>query len=199
MFKCATFSSFAQNPNLWLTSASSPEQQATLISHASSKYVSLNLFFLYLLFFLLNLGCLLCPSQILHGVDSRDGSKTRSGLPLCHPGPFHAWKRHHHELRTGGSTLEISPAVTLLCVFRYLANIFNIDKSIVSHSFQVELFEKDIEYIKTELNHVSAADTSPISLYEYFHISPIKVCTGARTRWQKYRKKHLYFGCIYSW
>lgn len=42
---------------------------------------------------------------------------------------------------------------------------------------QVELFEKDIEYIKTELNHVSAADTSPISLYEYFHISPIKVCT----------------------
>uniref|UniRef100_A0A673CJN2 Vacuolar protein sorting 13 homolog A n=1 Tax=Sphaeramia orbicularis TaxID=375764 RepID=A0A673CJN2_9TELE len=39
----------------------------------------------------------------------------------------------------------------------------------------VELFEKDIEYIKTELNHVSAADTSPISLYEYFHISPIKL------------------------
>lgn len=40
---------------------------------------------------------------------------------------------------------------------------------------QVELFEKDIEYIKTELNDVSAADTSPISLYEFFHISPIKV------------------------
>uniref|UniRef100_A0AAQ5ZIR7 Vacuolar protein sorting 13 homolog A n=1 Tax=Amphiprion ocellaris TaxID=80972 RepID=A0AAQ5ZIR7_AMPOC len=39
----------------------------------------------------------------------------------------------------------------------------------------VELFEKDIEYIKTELNHASAADTSPISLYEYFHISPIKL------------------------
>uniref|UniRef100_A0A665TU24 Vacuolar protein sorting 13 homolog A n=1 Tax=Echeneis naucrates TaxID=173247 RepID=A0A665TU24_ECHNA len=39
----------------------------------------------------------------------------------------------------------------------------------------VELFEKDIEYIKTELNHVSAADTSPTSLYEYFHISPIKL------------------------
>uniref|UniRef100_A0A8C9YWD3 Vacuolar protein sorting 13 homolog A n=1 Tax=Sander lucioperca TaxID=283035 RepID=A0A8C9YWD3_SANLU len=39
----------------------------------------------------------------------------------------------------------------------------------------VQLFEKDIEYIKTELNHVSAADTSPISLYEYFHISPIKL------------------------
>ncbi|TRY91754.1 hypothetical protein DNTS_026184, partial [Danionella cerebrum] len=40
---------------------------------------------------------------------------------------------------------------------------------------QVELFEKDVEYLKTELNHASAADTSPISLYEYFHISPIKV------------------------
>lgn len=41
--------------------------------------------------------------------------------------------------------------------------------------FKVELFEKDIEYLKTGLNHVSATDTSPISLYEYFHISPIKV------------------------
>uniref|UniRef100_A0AAR2JIG9 Vacuolar protein sorting 13 homolog A n=1 Tax=Pygocentrus nattereri TaxID=42514 RepID=A0AAR2JIG9_PYGNA len=38
----------------------------------------------------------------------------------------------------------------------------------------VELFEKDIEYLKTGLNNVSATDTSPISLYEYFHISPIK-------------------------
>uniref|UniRef100_A0A8C2BZK7 Vacuolar protein sorting 13 homolog A n=1 Tax=Cyprinus carpio TaxID=7962 RepID=A0A8C2BZK7_CYPCA len=37
------------------------------------------------------------------------------------------------------------------------------------------LFEKDIEYLKTELNHSSATDTSPISLYEYFHISPIKL------------------------
>ncbi|KAM7416667.1 hypothetical protein PAMA_018632 [Pampus argenteus] len=40
---------------------------------------------------------------------------------------------------------------------------------------EVELFEKDIEYMKTELNSVSAADTTPISLYEYFHISPIKL------------------------
>uniref|UniRef100_A0AAX7T6J3 Vacuolar protein sorting 13 homolog A n=1 Tax=Astatotilapia calliptera TaxID=8154 RepID=A0AAX7T6J3_ASTCA len=39
----------------------------------------------------------------------------------------------------------------------------------------VELFEKDIMNIKTELNHVAAADKSPISLYEYFHISPIKL------------------------
>lgn len=41
----------------------------------------------------------------------------------------------------------------------------------------MELFEKDLEYMATELNDVSAADTTPISLYEYFHISPIKVCT----------------------
>src|SRR4029434_5428228 len=40
---------------------------------------------------------------------------------------------------------------------------------------QVELFKKDIEYIKTQLQNVSSTDTSPISLYEYFHISPIKV------------------------
>uniref|UniRef100_A0A4W4DQ44 Vacuolar protein sorting 13 homolog A n=1 Tax=Electrophorus electricus TaxID=8005 RepID=A0A4W4DQ44_ELEEL len=39
----------------------------------------------------------------------------------------------------------------------------------------VELFGKDIEYLKTGLNHVSATDTSPISLFEYFHISPIKL------------------------
>uniref|UniRef100_A0A671TBM1 Vacuolar protein sorting 13 homolog A n=1 Tax=Sinocyclocheilus anshuiensis TaxID=1608454 RepID=A0A671TBM1_9TELE len=43
------------------------------------------------------------------------------------------------------------------------------------HASAVELFEKDIEYLKTELNHSSATDTSPISLYEYFHISPIKL------------------------
>ncbi|XP_060894887.1 vacuolar protein sorting-associated protein 13A isoform X2 [Labrus mixtus] len=47
--------------------------------------------------------------------------------------------------------------------------------STTSSEQEVELFEKDIEYIKTELNHVSAADNSPISLYEYFHISPIKL------------------------
>ncbi|XP_023200047.1 vacuolar protein sorting-associated protein 13A isoform X2 [Xiphophorus maculatus] len=40
---------------------------------------------------------------------------------------------------------------------------------------EVELFAKDIEYIRTELNHVSSTDTSPISLYEQFHISPIKL------------------------
>ncbi|XP_076846491.1 intermembrane lipid transfer protein VPS13A isoform X2 [Brachyhypopomus gauderio] len=40
---------------------------------------------------------------------------------------------------------------------------------------EVELFGKDIEYLKTGLNHVSATDNSPISLYEYFHISPIKL------------------------
>ncbi|MEQ2310370.1 hypothetical protein AMECASPLE_008153, partial [Ameca splendens] len=42
-------------------------------------------------------------------------------------------------------------------------------------SEEVKLFSKDIEKIKTELNHVSSTDTSPISLFEYFHISPIKL------------------------
>nr|XP_015222054.1 PREDICTED: vacuolar protein sorting-associated protein 13A [Lepisosteus oculatus] len=45
----------------------------------------------------------------------------------------------------------------------------------VSSEQEVELFGKDLEYLKTELNHVSATDTSAISLYEYFHISPIKL------------------------
>ncbi|KAL2092597.1 hypothetical protein ACEWY4_012395 [Coilia grayii] len=40
---------------------------------------------------------------------------------------------------------------------------------------EVKLFQKDIEYMKTQLHHVSATDSSPISLYEYFHISPIKL------------------------
>ncbi|KAM9359845.1 intermembrane lipid transfer protein VPS13A [Symphorus nematophorus] len=47
--------------------------------------------------------------------------------------------------------------------------------SITTSEQEVELFEKDVEYIKTELNDVSTADTSTISLYEYFHISPIKL------------------------
>ncbi|KAK3540200.1 hypothetical protein QTP70_028391 [Hemibagrus guttatus] len=45
----------------------------------------------------------------------------------------------------------------------------------VTSEQEVKLFEKDIEYLKTGLNHVSSTDTSPISLYEYFHISPIKL------------------------
>uniref|UniRef100_H3C3Y7 Vacuolar protein sorting 13 homolog A n=1 Tax=Tetraodon nigroviridis TaxID=99883 RepID=H3C3Y7_TETNG len=47
--------------------------------------------------------------------------------------------------------------------------------SIMSSEQEVELFETDLENIKTELNSVSAADNSPISLFEYFHISPIKL------------------------
>ncbi|XP_067886095.1 vacuolar protein sorting-associated protein 13A [Heterodontus francisci] len=40
---------------------------------------------------------------------------------------------------------------------------------------KLELFKKDLEYIQTELLTESATDTSPVSLYEYFHISPIKL------------------------
>ncbi|XP_071339167.1 intermembrane lipid transfer protein VPS13A isoform X1 [Trachinotus anak] len=69
--------------------------------------------------------------------------------------------------------------------------------SITSSEQEVELFEKDIEYIKQELNHVSAADTSPISLYEYFHISPIKLhlsfslSTGGEDGLKEKRDKEL--------
>ncbi|XP_078070643.1 intermembrane lipid transfer protein VPS13A isoform X2 [Mustelus asterias] len=40
---------------------------------------------------------------------------------------------------------------------------------------KLELFKKDLEYIQTELLTESATDTSSVSLYEYFHISPIKL------------------------
>lgn len=40
---------------------------------------------------------------------------------------------------------------------------------------QLQLFEKDVESLQEELMSVSSMDTSQISLYEYFHISPIKV------------------------
>nr|XP_012773474.2 vacuolar protein sorting-associated protein 13A isoform X2 [Maylandia zebra] len=57
-----------------------------------------------------------------------------------------------------------------------ILELFSLENdSITSAEQEVELFEKDIMNIKTELNHVSAADKSPISLYEYFHISPIKL------------------------
>ncbi|XP_062399567.1 vacuolar protein sorting-associated protein 13A isoform X2 [Sardina pilchardus] len=46
---------------------------------------------------------------------------------------------------------------------------------VVTTEQEVELFQKDLEDIKTQLNHASSTDSSPISLYEYFHISPIKL------------------------
>ncbi|XP_051924393.1 vacuolar protein sorting-associated protein 13A isoform X1 [Hippocampus zosterae] len=71
------------------------------------------------------------------------------------------------------------------------------DASIISVQQEVELFEKDVEYIKTELNHVSSADTTPISLYEYFHISPIKLhlslslSTGGEDGMKEKREREL--------
>uniref|UniRef100_G3T225 Vacuolar protein sorting 13 homolog A n=1 Tax=Loxodonta africana TaxID=9785 RepID=G3T225_LOXAF len=40
---------------------------------------------------------------------------------------------------------------------------------------QVELFHKDIEAFQEEYKTTSLVDTSQVSLYEYFHISPIKL------------------------
>ncbi|XP_017269300.1 vacuolar protein sorting-associated protein 13A isoform X2 [Kryptolebias marmoratus] len=69
--------------------------------------------------------------------------------------------------------------------------------SILTSEQEVEQFMKDVEYIKTQLNHVSTADTSPISLYEYFHISPIKLhlsfslSTGGEDGLKEKREKEL--------
>ncbi|XP_077792121.1 intermembrane lipid transfer protein VPS13A isoform X2 [Podarcis muralis] len=40
---------------------------------------------------------------------------------------------------------------------------------------EIELFKKDVESVHEELKNISSTDTSQISLYEYFHISPIKL------------------------
>ncbi|KAJ0067962.1 hypothetical protein NL108_014076, partial [Boleophthalmus pectinirostris] len=69
--------------------------------------------------------------------------------------------------------------------------------SAVTTEQEVELFEKDIEYIKAELNNGSAADNSPISLFEFFHISPIKMhlsfslSTGGEDGLKEKRDKEL--------
>ncbi|XP_055079954.1 vacuolar protein sorting-associated protein 13A isoform X2 [Periophthalmus magnuspinnatus] len=69
--------------------------------------------------------------------------------------------------------------------------------SAVTTEQEVELFEKDIEYIKAELNHGSAADNSPVSLFEFFHISPIKMhlsfslSTGGEDGLKEKRDKEL--------
>uniref|UniRef100_A0A8C0LLS3 Vacuolar protein sorting 13 homolog A n=1 Tax=Canis lupus dingo TaxID=286419 RepID=A0A8C0LLS3_CANLU len=45
----------------------------------------------------------------------------------------------------------------------------------VSEKNEVELFHKDIEAFQEEYKTVSLVDSSQVSLYEYFHISPIKL------------------------
>ncbi|KAM9329208.1 intermembrane lipid transfer protein VPS13A [Gastrophryne carolinensis] len=45
----------------------------------------------------------------------------------------------------------------------------------VSQDLEVELFKKDVESLQAELSTVSSINTSQVSLYEYFHISPIKL------------------------
>ncbi|KAJ7410930.1 hypothetical protein BTVI_51740 [Pitangus sulphuratus] len=44
----------------------------------------------------------------------------------------------------------------------------------LSSEQELEQFKKDVESLQEELMSVSSMDTSQISLYEYFHISPIK-------------------------
>uniref|UniRef100_A0A2K5EP98 Vacuolar protein sorting 13 homolog A n=1 Tax=Aotus nancymaae TaxID=37293 RepID=A0A2K5EP98_AOTNA len=45
----------------------------------------------------------------------------------------------------------------------------------VTENTEVELFHKDIEAFQEEYKTVSLVDQSQVSLYEYFHISPIKL------------------------
>nr|XP_003407426.1 LOW QUALITY PROTEIN: vacuolar protein sorting-associated protein 13A [Loxodonta africana] len=45
----------------------------------------------------------------------------------------------------------------------------------VTEKTEVELFHKDIEAFQEEYKTTSLVDTSQVSLYEYFHISPIKL------------------------
>ncbi|XP_057581269.1 intermembrane lipid transfer protein VPS13A isoform X2 [Hippopotamus amphibius kiboko] len=45
----------------------------------------------------------------------------------------------------------------------------------VTEKTEVELFHKDIEAFQEEYKIVSLGDSSQVSLYEYFHISPIKL------------------------
>ncbi|CAL8297150.1 unnamed protein product [Gadus morhua 'NCC'] len=47
--------------------------------------------------------------------------------------------------------------------------------SVTTPQQEVELFQKDMDYGLAEGATASACDNSPISLYEYFHISPIKL------------------------
>ncbi|KAM5193006.1 intermembrane lipid transfer protein VPS13A [Mantella aurantiaca] len=45
----------------------------------------------------------------------------------------------------------------------------------VSDDQEVKLFKKDVESLEAELSTVSSINTSQVSLYEHFHISPIKL------------------------
>uniref|UniRef100_A0A8C3VDM9 Vacuolar protein sorting 13 homolog A n=1 Tax=Catharus ustulatus TaxID=91951 RepID=A0A8C3VDM9_CATUS len=62
---------------------------------------------------------------------------------------------------------------------------------------QLQRFKKDVESLQEELMSVSSMDTSQISLYEYFHISPIKLhlsfslSTGGEDSNKEERKNEL--------
>uniref|UniRef100_A0A8B9CKS9 Vacuolar protein sorting 13 homolog A n=1 Tax=Anser brachyrhynchus TaxID=132585 RepID=A0A8B9CKS9_9AVES len=67
----------------------------------------------------------------------------------------------------------------------------------VPNGQQLELFKKDVESLQEELMSVSSMDTSQISLYEYFHISSIKLhlsfslSTGGEDSNKEERKNEL--------
>ncbi|KAF7250400.1 Vacuolar protein sorting-associated protein 13A [Varanus komodoensis] len=59
--------------------------------------------------------------------------------------------------------------------FLYALVDFFVPANEVPRDQEIELFRKDVEAVQEELKNVSSTDTSQISLYEYFHISPIKL------------------------
>ncbi|XP_050185629.1 intermembrane lipid transfer protein VPS13A isoform X1 [Myiozetetes cayanensis] len=67
----------------------------------------------------------------------------------------------------------------------------------LSSEQELEQFKKDVESLQEELMSVSSMDTSQISLYEYFHISPIKLhlsfslSTGGEDSNKEERKNEL--------
>lgn len=52
----------------------------------------------------------------------------------------------------------------------------NLKYKFLINFFQTELIQKESDALNTELVETSVTDTSILSFFEHFHISPIKVC-----------------------
>uniref|UniRef100_A0A8C3R9W8 Vacuolar protein sorting 13 homolog A n=1 Tax=Cyanoderma ruficeps TaxID=181631 RepID=A0A8C3R9W8_9PASS len=92
-------------------------------------------------------------------------------------------------------TLDSALSVTYLGFLYAVVEFFT--QTDVPSDQELELFKKDVESLQEELMSVSSMDTSQISLYEYFHISPIKLhlsfslSTGGEDSNKEERKNEL--------
>uniref|UniRef100_A0A8C3VDH9 Vacuolar protein sorting 13 homolog A n=1 Tax=Catharus ustulatus TaxID=91951 RepID=A0A8C3VDH9_CATUS len=81
--------------------------------------------------------------------------------------------------------------------FLYAIGEFFAQTDVPSDQEVLQRFKKDVESLQEELMSVSSMDTSQISLYEYFHISPIKLhlsfslSTGGEDSNKEERKNEL--------